>query len=87
MGVNSSPDPSSHLVDMENSFPGVKQLEPEADHSCPSSAKVKNGWSCTSNPLYAFHGVCKDIFTFVGRYVDKVIVRFVICASHQIVRE
>jgi hypothetical protein len=25
-------------------FPGVKQLEHEAEHSCPSSAEVKNEW-------------------------------------------
>jgi hypothetical protein len=30
------------------SFPGVKWLEHEADRIHPSSAKVKNVWSCTS---------------------------------------
>jgi hypothetical protein len=34
--------------------PSVKQLRCEADHSRPSGVKVKNGWSCTSTPPYAF---------------------------------
>jgi len=34
--------------------PGVKQLEPEAEHSPPSSAKIKNEWSYTSTPPYVF---------------------------------
>jgi hypothetical protein len=33
---------------------GVKQLGYEVDHSPPSSAEVKNEWSCTSVPPYAF---------------------------------
>jgi hypothetical protein len=33
-------------------FPGVEQLGHEGDHSCPSSAKVKNVWSYTSIPQY-----------------------------------
>jgi len=32
----------------------VKRLGREADHSPPSSAEVKNGWSCTSTPPYVF---------------------------------
>jgi hypothetical protein len=28
----------------------VKQLEREVDHSPPSSAEIKNAWSCTSTP-------------------------------------
>jgi len=30
------------------SYPGVKRLGREADHLPPSSAEVKNVWSCTS---------------------------------------
>jgi hypothetical protein len=30
--------------------PGVKQLGHEAEHSLPSSAEVKNVWSCNSTP-------------------------------------
>jgi hypothetical protein len=38
---------------------GVKQLRHEADHTPPSSAKVKNAWSCTSPlPQYAFMAWC-----------------------------
>jgi hypothetical protein len=33
---------------------GVKRLGREADHSPPSSAVVKNAWSCTSAPEFAF---------------------------------
>jgi hypothetical protein len=36
--------------------PGVKWLGHEADHSLPSSAKVKNMWCFTSIPVY-LHGV------------------------------
>jgi hypothetical protein len=34
--------------------PGVKQMGCEAHRSPPSSAKVKNEWSYTSTPPYAF---------------------------------
>jgi hypothetical protein len=33
---------------------GVKRPGPEADHSPPSSAEVKNAWSYTSTPQYVF---------------------------------
>jgi hypothetical protein len=33
---------------------GVKRLGREADHSPPSSAEVKNAWSCTPTPQYVF---------------------------------
>jgi hypothetical protein len=32
----------------------VKRPEREADHSSPSSIEVKNAWSYTSTPQYAF---------------------------------
>jgi len=38
--------------------PRVKQLGHEADHSPPSSAKVKNTWSCTTIPTYIFMVWC-----------------------------
>jgi len=45
---------------------GVKRLG--RDHSPPSSAKVKNAWSCTSNPQYVYKAWClvqhRDNFTF-----------------------
>jgi hypothetical protein len=37
---------------------GVKRLGREADHSLPSSAEVKNAWSCTSAPQYVFMAWC-----------------------------
>jgi hypothetical protein len=46
----------------------VKRPVREADHSLPSSAEVKNAWSCTSTPQYAFIAWClvkhRDNFTF-----------------------
>jgi len=38
--------------------PGVKRPGREADHSPPSSAEVKNAWSCTSTPPYVFTAWC-----------------------------
>jgi hypothetical protein len=47
---------------------GVKWPGPEADHSPPSSAEVKNAWSYTSTPQYVFMAWClvkhTDKFTF-----------------------
>jgi hypothetical protein len=46
----------------------VKKPEREADHSPPSSAEVKNTWSYTSTPPYAFTDWClvkhRNNFTF-----------------------
>jgi hypothetical protein len=39
---------------MEITSLGVKRPEHEADHLHSSSAEVKNAWSYTSNPQYAF---------------------------------
>jgi hypothetical protein len=39
-------------------FLGVKRPGREADHSPPSSAEVKNTWSYTSVPQYAFMAWC-----------------------------
>jgi hypothetical protein len=47
---------------------GVKRPEREADHSPPSSTEIKNVWSYTFTPEYAFMAWClvkhKDSFTF-----------------------
>jgi hypothetical protein len=48
---------------------GVKWHGHEADHSPPYSAKVKNAWSYTSTPQYAFIAWCsvkkhRDNFTY-----------------------
>jgi hypothetical protein len=46
----------------------VKRLGCEAGHSPPSSAEVKNAWSCTSTPQYVFMAGSlvkpRDNFTF-----------------------
>ena len=44
-------------------FTGLNWPGQEADYSSPSSAEVKNEWSCTSAPSICFHGT-KNIFTF-----------------------
>jgi len=49
-------------------FLGVKRPGSEAHHSPPSGAEVKNAWSYTSTPLYAFLAWClvkhRDNFNF-----------------------
>jgi hypothetical protein len=47
--------PSQSLTELE---PGVKQPGCEADHSPPSSAEVRNAWSCTFPPPYVFMVCC-----------------------------
>jgi hypothetical protein len=51
-----------------DTFPGVKRPRREDDQSTPSSAEVKNVWSYTSIPQYAFMAWClvkhRDNFTF-----------------------
>jgi len=37
---------------------GIKRTGREADHSPPSSAKVKNAWSYTFTPQYVFMAWC-----------------------------
>jgi len=73
--------------------PVVKQLGCEADHSCPSDADFKNGWSCIFTPLFAFERhaqghlyLCWLIYIYI--YMDEVMMgRFMISCSHQIVEE
>jgi hypothetical protein len=52
----------------------------EADHSPPSSAEVKNAWSYTSTPQYAFMAWClvknRDNFTFTISQVQCSCVHF-----------
>jgi hypothetical protein len=42
---------------MGSCFPGVQQQRHEADHSPPSTAKVKNG-GAISTPQYIFMSLC-----------------------------
>jgi hypothetical protein len=47
---------------------GVERPGREADHSLPSSAAIKNTWSCTSTPPYIYMAWClvyhRDNFAF-----------------------
>jgi hypothetical protein len=52
--TSSGSHPSSYPVGTRGSFLGIRQLGHEADHSPLSIAKVKNAWSYTSAPPYAF---------------------------------
>jgi hypothetical protein len=56
--------PASCSVGAEVFFPGVKRPGQEVDHSPPSSAKVKNEWSCTTAPPVCLLGVGRDKYTF-----------------------
>jgi len=38
--------------------PGVKRSGRDVNYSHPSSAEVKNAWSCTSSPQYVFMALC-----------------------------
>jgi hypothetical protein len=42
--------PASYPMDTRGSFPGIKRLEHEADHSPPSSAEIKKASGYTSTP-------------------------------------
>jgi hypothetical protein len=55
---NSSGDhPASYPMGTGELSPGVQRPGREADHSLPSSAKVKNAWSYTSTPPLCLHGL------------------------------
>ena len=43
-------------------FPQGKQLSCKADHSPPSSAKVKSDWSYTAASLVCLHSMDKDTY-------------------------
>jgi hypothetical protein len=66
--TGSGDHPASYTMGTEGSYLRSEWLGHEADHSPPSTAKVKNEWSCTSNPQLHFHGVVlgnhRDNFTF-----------------------
>jgi hypothetical protein len=50
--------PASYPMGIRAVSLGVKRPGYEADHSPPSSAEVKNAWSYTSTPQYAFMAWC-----------------------------
>jgi hypothetical protein len=51
--TGSGTHPASYTMGTRGSFPGG-EVEREADHSPPSSVEIKNAWSYTSTPKYAF---------------------------------
>jgi hypothetical protein len=57
------------------SLPGVRRQEHEADHSPPSSAEVKNAWSCTYIATYVVMSWClvkhRDSFNFTTFIIMK----------------
>jgi hypothetical protein len=52
----------------------------EIDHSHPSSAEVKNEWSCASAPTVCLRGTDRDQFTF-ALYLSYY-VAFITISSH-----
>jgi hypothetical protein len=53
--------PASYPMGTMVPFLGVKQPDREADHSPPSSAEVKNVWSCISTLQYVYMAFNKRI--------------------------
>ena len=46
------------------SFPGIKRLGREVDHSPKSTAEAKKGWNYIFTPPICLHGVNRDNFAF-----------------------
>jgi hypothetical protein len=55
--AGSGPHPASYQKGTRGCFPGVNRTDREADHSLPSSVKIKNGRSYTSTAPVRLHGV------------------------------
>jgi hypothetical protein len=51
----------------------VKRPGREADHYLPTSAEVKNGWSYTSTPQYAF------MTWYLVKHRDNFTIAFILC--------
>jgi hypothetical protein len=60
---------ASYSVRTGSSFPWVKQPGPEADHSTPSNAQVKNEYSNASTHSLCLHGVYRDIIGVIIPYI------------------
>ena len=56
--------PSLQCNDYQNSSPGVKRPQREADHSPSYTAEVKSEWSCNSTPPTRLKDAERDKFTF-----------------------
>jgi hypothetical protein len=75
--TGSGAHPASYPVGTRGSYPEIKRLGREADHSVPSSAEVKNSWCYTSTPQYILKAWClvkyRDNFTFTFyQYMSRV---------------
>jgi hypothetical protein len=60
---------------------GVKRPGREADHSPPSSAEVKNVWSYTNTPQYAFMAWCSVkaqglVYLYQDTYIEPISAEF-----------
>jgi hypothetical protein len=80
---------------------GLKRPGREADHSPPSSAEVKNAWSCISTPPIRLHGVVLSqaqgklylstllhlysIYLFIYLYIEYLRTVFVIVEENSII--
>jgi len=69
--ISSTAYPFSYPVRTRGFFPGIKKPGHEADHSPPSSDKVKNVWSHTSISQYIFMAKHRDNFTIIKRFCDS----------------
>jgi hypothetical protein len=71
--------PASYPMGTRDLYLGVKRPGREADHSPSSIAEVKNAWSYTSAPSYAFMAWCsvkKEVTTLL--YLPLLIINNVI---------
>jgi hypothetical protein len=66
---------ASYSMGARGSFPGDNVAGGEADHSPPSSARVKNVLSYTSTPQYAFMAWCSVNFNLTLCFILKIIER------------
>jgi hypothetical protein len=65
--------PNLPFIEYRRSFPEVKRPRREVDYSPPSSAEVKNNWSCTYAPLSVYMlwrgislpGILRDISVWI----------------------
>jgi hypothetical protein len=64
--TDSGARPSLYPMGNGSLTPGVERWEREADHSPPSSAEVKKGWSYTSTPHFVF-----VLFKHRGNFTSK----------------
>jgi hypothetical protein len=61
--VSASSQPPSQWV--PGSLRGQRRPEREVNHSLPSSAQVKNEWSCTSTLAICLHGLGRESVTIL----------------------